>query len=193
MLGRANCPQRMHCGRGGLARSVFSSTRTVVSVRRPDRVRAPVHALQEVDRAVALQDSIGREACTLEMPVDVAGEDEVAQRAAFAPAAQDLEARVRGRGAIEVQAMAEEPPGLLRVPLEPDRVGDFLEPPAAKGRIGPPEPFRAAEVGQAGVDAHARPGADQQGVGGKDGIGCLTARLLEVSHGWVRTFTSRSL
>ena len=116
----------------------------------------------------------------MEMPIDVAGEDEIAQRPPFTPTAQGLETGVRGRSPVEIEAVAKEPPRLLRVPLKPDGVGDFLEIPAAKGRVGPPETLGAAEVGQPGVDAHARPGTNQEGVGGQDGLGRLPVSIFQV-------------
>ena len=51
-----------------------------------------------------------------------------------------------------------------------------------KGRVGPPETLGAAEVGQAGVDAHAGPGPDQEGVGGGDCISCLLVSRFQVHH-----------
>ena len=55
--------------------------------------------------------------------------------------------------------MAEEAPGLLRIAIEPDRIGDLRESSAAEGRLGPPESLRPAEIGQAGINAHASPSA----------------------------------
>ena len=61
---------------------------------------------------MALQKPLGQETGSLEMAIDVAGEDETAQRTAFAPTPEDLETGVRGRGPIEIEAVAEESPGL---------------------------------------------------------------------------------
>jgi len=114
------------------------------------------------------------------MPIDVAGEDEITQWTAFAPAAKDVETGVRGRSPVEIEAVAEETPSLLRISSEPDGVGDFLEPLAAEGRVGPPETLGAAEIGQTGVNAHARPGTDQEGVGGEDGLRRMLASIFQI-------------
>ena len=118
---------------------------------------------------MTLQDAIGREAGSLEMPVDIAGEDEIAQRTTLAPAADDLKSGMRHGGAVKVQAVAEKAPCLLGIAMEPDGVRDFFETPAAESRVRPPKTLGPAEIGQAGIDAHARPGADQQGIGSEDG------------------------
>ena len=102
-----------------------------------------------MDRAVTLQNLLRRKAGPLEVPVDVAGEDEISLWTALAPAAEDLETGVRRRGAVEIEPVPEEAPCLFRISMEPVGVGDFLEAAAMEDRIGPPEALRPTEVRQA--------------------------------------------
>ena len=110
---------------------------------------------------MALHNPLRRETGRVKVAVNIAGEDEAAQPTAFAPTPQNLEAGMRRGGAIEVQAMPEKSPGLLRVTAEPDGIGHFLEPPAAKGRVRPPKALGTAKVGQSRIDSHACAGPDQ--------------------------------
>jgi hypothetical protein len=129
---------------------------------------------------VTLQDAVLGKSGLLELPIDVRCEDEVAVRQAFAPAAEDGESVVRHRGAIQVHPVPEEAPRQLRVGPEPVWVTHLGELPAAERRVRLPEPGVAAEVGQAGIDAHARTGPDKQGVGGADGLRRMLDRRIHV-------------
>ena len=71
------------------------------------------------------------------------------------------------------------PDGVL---AEPSRVGHFLKRQAKlrDGGVRSPEPFRAPEVRQAGIDAHARSGGNQKRVGSFNGFRCLRDLVVEV-------------
>lgn len=105
--------------------------------------------------------------CLLKVPVHIAGEDEAALRHALRPGMEQAEARVRRGGAVQVEPVAVEAPGGGRALLKGVRRGDALErqPLPAQRGVGAPEAAVAPEVGQAGVDAHARARRDDQRLG----------------------------
>ena len=76
--------------------------------------------------------------------------------------------------AVEHQAVPIEAPGQFRVFGKPARVRQRYEiqPELGVRRIGFPEAAAAPEVGQAAIDAHTRPGADQDGFRRADRLGC---------------------
>ena len=145
-----------------------------------DADAAAVQALQVVDRAVALDDRVLGEPGALELAVDVRCEDEEEARP-LREAPEDLEAPMRNRPAVELEPVAVEAPGELRVVVEPARAREVDEPQPslAKRRVGLPEALVAPEVGQAGVDPHPGPGGDQEGLRFRDRLRCA----LDVVHG----------
>ena len=159
MFGRASTPHR----RRSRERPDGPHRRRVdlhlAPVRLEDRDAAPGRALQVVDRAVDLVHPVGIEPGAQELAVDVGRVDERPERPPPGPPAQDAEPRMGLRLAIEVQAVAVEPPGKVGVVAEPAGVGQGGETQAESGvgGIGAPEPFAAPEVGQAAVDPHAGP------------------------------------
>lgn len=78
-----------------------------------------IYALQVVKRAVAFDDALGIEARLLEVAVDVRREHEVPVRHPRRPLAQNIISIVRRGAAVLLDAVPEEPPGKLRVLLEP--------------------------------------------------------------------------
>ncbi len=132
---------------------------------------------------MALDDLLLAEAGAPELAVDVAGEHKRALRQGTRQVEQDAEAGVRDGAAVQGQAVAIETPGQGRVGAEAGGVGDLVEGRArrAEGRVGFPETGVAAKVGQAGVDAHAGAGANEQGVGaGNQGGGAGDVLLRHV-------------
>ena len=77
------------------------------------------------------------------------------------------------RGAVQVGAVAVEAPAEGRVVGKVFRIGavDKGQPQAGIGRIGLPEAVVAAEVGQPGIDPHAGPGGDDEGLCFSDNSG----------------------
>ena len=96
-----------------------------------------------------------------------------------------MEAPVRHRPPIELEPVAVEAPGEGRVVLEPAGVREVDEPQSllAKRRVGPPEALVAPEVGEAGVDAHAGPGGDEEGRRVRDRLGRALDRSGGLQHG----------
>src|SRR5574337_187394 len=113
-----------------------------------------------VDRAVHLADFPGGKPRLLELAVDVAGVDKGAIGQLVGDRLQDGETAMRKRFPVALQAVAVEAPGEFGVVLERLRGGDLLKADArfTQGRVGPPQAFRSAEIGEARVDTHA--GAD---------------------------------
>ena len=79
-------------------------------MRWPDGICAGFQALEMVDRAVTLDHLIFRKAAFLELPVDIAGEDEATARHFVRHDFQQLEAFVRHSGAVQIQPVAIESP-----------------------------------------------------------------------------------
>ena len=156
----------------------------------PDSVAAPGRTLQVMDGAMHFADALGGETGLLELAVDVAGEYLGAVFFAGGELKQQAETGVRCSAPIEVEAVTVEAPGEPRVVLEGGGVGDRLEVDAglAEGRIDAPETARPAKVRQAGIDAHAGAGGDQQRVGlgdparGAPDIGVVVHRLIDDNH-----------
>jgi hypothetical protein len=122
---------------------------------------------------VNLGDAVGVEAGLLEGAIDVGRVDGGVVVNALGPAAEDRKALVRRGGSVEVHAVTVEAPGHRRVGVEPGRVGHLRERQAevGVGRVRLPESLVAAEVGQARIDAHAGPCAEDQRVRLGDGEG----------------------
>lgn len=110
-------------------------------MRWPDGIGAGFQALEMVDRAVALDHQGFRKAAFLELPVDIAGEDEATARHFVRHGFQQVEAFVRHGGAVQIQPVAIKPPSQRRIPFEGGRRGDFLEADLrpTEGGIGLPE------------------------------------------------------
>ena len=139
----------------------------------PDGRSAALEALQVVDGAMAFVDGRWIEPGFLELPVHVAGEDAAAVVHAGPPAAQDLEARMRLRRAVQLQAMAVEAPGPRRMVVEGVRAGDAgeVDPLPGQCRVGVPEPGGAPEVRQARIHAHACARCNDQRIGLQQQLG----------------------
>ena len=107
----------------------------------------------------------------LELPVHIAGKHEGAVRHLRCDSLQYREAGMRLGVAIKREAVAVETPGEMGIREEGCRARDCAEihPGLAKGRIGGPETLVAAEIRQAGIDAHAGSGGDQQAVSRPNG------------------------
>jgi hypothetical protein len=123
-----------------------------------------------MDGAVAFVHPVLGKAGTLEVSVDIAGEHEGAVSQAVADVAQDFKPPMRLDAPVEVETVAVEPPGEFRIAAEGFGRGRFLEAQTGLGKrgIGAPEAFGAAKVRQAGIDAHARAGGDQEAIGRRD-------------------------
>ncbi len=140
-------------------------------VRGPNRPSTGPRTLHPVNRAVAFENSVGIEARLLKLTGDVAREDENAAWQTVAPAFENFKTGMGHGVAIEMQPMAEEAPRLGRIGVELMRIRHFVKLPTAKRWVRFPEAFVAAKIGKPGIDAHARAGADEEGVSGRDG-GC---------------------
>ena len=126
-------------------------------------------------RTVALDDLILRKARRLKLTIHVGREDEMPQWLGLRPAQKNCKSIMRDRCAIEVPAMSVEAPGQVRITAKPGGVRHLLEAKSFRPKSGivSPEPFRAAKVGQAGINPHARARGDQQRVGRADRLNCL--------------------
>src|SRR5690606_28484774 len=164
--------QWWQCAHGGFV----DGHRDVVG--RPDSGAATGETLQMVNGAVDLGDVA--ETGALELTVDVGGEHVHAAGFRRTPVAQDGEAGVGCRPAVQLEAMSVESPSQFGVPGEVHGVGDLDEaqPQPGVGRVGAPEALVPAEIGQAGVDAHAGAGADEKSVGAGDEVGRSVERRL---------------
>ena len=120
-----------------------------------------------VDRAVDFANAGRIETRFGELTIDIAGKDEGAMRQARCPAAQDVETLMRHGASVERQAMSIEAPAEARIAPECVGAGGFLEVDTRLGqrRVGPPEAFAPAKVGQPGIDAHASASGNQQAIG----------------------------
>src|SRR5574343_38537 len=137
------------------------------SARGPDTVATSTRALQVMDGAMDFADLFGTEAGFLELSIDVAGENPHALWHSFGQPEQFLKPGVRFCLPVQLEPMPIKAPGLARVAFEGGRVGDGFKSDsgASQRRINRPETTQPTKIRQAGVDAHAGAGGDQQAIG----------------------------
>lgn len=139
-----------------------------------------------MDGPVALGNRALVEPRDLELPVHVGGEDEAAVLSPAAPAAEEFEPVVGAGGAVQVETVAVEPPGQLRVAFEPTRARHLDEGDSQLTQrwVRAPETLISAEVWKSRVDAHASAGRDQHRVCSCDRLHSTLERgLIEEGHG----------
>jgi len=137
-----------------------------------DVISTGLAALQMMDGTVALHDAPAIESGAVEVAVDIAGEHHTTVREALAYPAENLESLVGLGLAVEFQAMSVESPGQTRVGVEGAGIGDLgeVDDTFSEGRVGAPEALSSAEIGEAGVDAHAGTGTNDEAIRGTDGL-----------------------
>ena len=97
-----------------------------------------------------------------------------AVRHALRPALQIVESLVGLSRPIQVKAMAVEAPRQRAVGDKPARIGQRHKVQAELliRRIGFPESLIVTKIPQSGIDAHARAGADEERVSGRQNLSC---------------------
>jgi translation initiation factor IF-1 len=95
--------------------------------------------------------------CLLKMAIYVRCENKVPILARLCKIEKSLKPSVRSGAVVEVVSVAEETPGHFRIGLKPRRIRNLLkfESQLFERRVGSPESFRPAEVGQTGVNTHS--------------------------------------
>lgn len=133
----------------------------------PNGVAARFGALEMVDGTVALRDLFRGKSRLLKLAVHVGGKNEIAVRFARSHLEQPPKSVVRNGRPVKVQPMAVKSPGEFGRFVEPFGIGHLrkIQTQFGDGWVGLPESLSSPEVGEAGIDAHARAGSDQQGVG----------------------------
>lgn len=125
-----------------------------------------------VDGTVAFHDAVVWKACFLELPVDIAGEDEVPMGFICCQALQDMEPFMGNHLAVTVQPMT------IEAPCQPWIVGKGIwirnlnerNAVLSQFRIGFPKSLVATEVRQSRIDTHASTGGNQDAVSFPDDV-----------------------
>jgi hypothetical protein len=146
--------------------------------RFPGQLRAWFHALQVMDRPMALIDTQRIKSCLLELPIDVTREDKTAALHGRTPFPKQREACMGHRFAVKRQSVPVEAPCAAWIGVEGRWRGDVHEPDtvARKRWIGFPESGVSTKVRKARIDTDTRAGGDDQGIGLRNQGGRLLDR-----------------
>ena len=140
---------------------------------RPNLLPALIHALEMQERTMAFGDRILGETGSLEMSVDVGGEDKDGEVVFANPFEQKRESTVGVGFAIKIEPVPIKAPSQSGGFPEPTRVGHLfeLDPELGQGRVGFPKSRGASKIRQSRIDPHSRPRANQEGFRFRKGFG----------------------
>lgn len=158
-----NTAARNASGKGRFQLAGTFIDRRLKGIGRPDPRLAGEKTLQVVDRTMAFVYPLRRKSGLLKLTVHVAGKDKGPMYQALCITTKYSKALVVFRGALILQAVTVEAPGLPGIEHKGRGIGDLAEvdPRTPQGRVSRPESIMAPEIGKAGVDSHAGTGRNQ--------------------------------